>query len=270
MSYTYNLRGFLDRSGRLVIYPSQNEKKLIALRYLIAKFDNGRDYSEKDVNSILNQWHTFKDPALLRRELFDRQFFDREPALSTYRKRYLAVLPEEWTTERLTFHNAAEYEAAEIQRIFNACADVGVLDPTFQEYPLEEFAGLIARSNGTTDKPTDIFRLQLIHERETGIPIGYYHCYYRVPQPDVMLISMFVLYPDAQHRGFGTESMNGIINAIKDLMDYRAIRLNVYLRNWQAMQFWIASGFTHIVEYRGPKIYSDEQHASVILEKAID
>lgn len=270
MSYTYNLRGFLDRSGRLILYPSQNDKKLIALRYLIAKFENGRDYSEKEVNSILNQWHTFKDPALLRRELFDRQFFYREPAVSTYRKRYLAVLPESWETEQLTLHNATEHDAIDLQRIFNACANVGALDPTFQEYPLEEFTGLIARSNGATEKPTDIFRLQIIRQRETGNSIGYYHCYYRVPQPDGALISMFVLHPDAQSKKFGTECVAAITNTMKELLDYRTIRLNVYLRNWQALQFWINAGFTRIVEYRGPKAYSADAHASVILEKTLE
>ncbi len=270
MSYTYHLRGFLDRSGRLILYPSQNDKKLIALQYLIAKFDNGRDYSEKEVNAVLNQWHTFKDPALLRRELFDRRFFDREPAASLYRKKHLAVLPESWETERLIMKNAKENDAEKLKRMFNACAGVGNLDPTFREYPLDEFAGLISRSNGATEKPTDIFRLQIIRLIDTGEPIGYYHCYYRVPEPDIVLFSMFVLHPAAQRNGYGTECIAGITQRMKKLLDYRTIRLNVYLRNWEALQFWIAVGFTGIVEYRGPKAYTHDEHASIILEKALE
>jgi hypothetical protein len=35
-------------------------------------------YTEKEVNAILKQYHTFEDRALLRRELYDKRYFDRK------------------------------------------------------------------------------------------------------------------------------------------------------------------------------------------------
>ncbi len=65
------LKNHLDVEGRLKWWPSKRSKQLVALDYLVSKFEAGKTYSESEVNDLLNQWHTFGDPALLRRELFD-------------------------------------------------------------------------------------------------------------------------------------------------------------------------------------------------------
>jgi hypothetical protein len=80
------LKGFLDKDFKLKSWPSkkQKAKQLLALEYLAAKFELGRECSEKEVNEILNQHHTFGDPALLRRELYVKGFFDRTPDGSRY------------------------------------------------------------------------------------------------------------------------------------------------------------------------------------------
>ena len=74
-----------------------------ALAYLAEKFQSGRDYSEREVNELLLQWHTFGDPATLRRELYDRGFMDRDPYGRSYR------LAEEFS-EGLTSREPAEAE----------------------------------------------------------------------------------------------------------------------------------------------------------------
>ncbi len=73
------LKGFLDKDFNLKSWPSRKhkEKQLMALEYLASKFEAGREYSEKEVNEILNRHHTFGDPALLRRELYMKGFFNR-------------------------------------------------------------------------------------------------------------------------------------------------------------------------------------------------
>ncbi len=73
------LRGFLDEVGRLTQYPARRKKKNLAVAYLAQKFEMGKVYSEKEVNELLLRWHTFGDPATLRRELFDLYFLDRTP-----------------------------------------------------------------------------------------------------------------------------------------------------------------------------------------------
>ena len=56
----------------------------IVLKYLATQFELGVLYTEREVNALLNQDHTFGDPALLRRELFERGLVDRVPNGSAY------------------------------------------------------------------------------------------------------------------------------------------------------------------------------------------
>ena len=77
MDIHQQLRGFLDSEQRLKTWPAKPNKQQLALEYLASKFEASRDYSEKEVNEILNHHHTFGDPALLRRELFMKFFLNR-------------------------------------------------------------------------------------------------------------------------------------------------------------------------------------------------
>lgn len=75
------LKNYMDEQGRLTEWPSPRNKKglqQLALEYLAGKFEFDRHYTEKEVNAILRTWHTFGDHALLRRELYDKMFFDRK------------------------------------------------------------------------------------------------------------------------------------------------------------------------------------------------
>ena len=75
---------FLDSQGQLKVFPAKRKKKLSALAYLAGKFEQGKIYTEREVNELLNQWHLFGDPATLRRELYNNRFLDREADGSRY------------------------------------------------------------------------------------------------------------------------------------------------------------------------------------------
>lgn len=77
------LKNFLD-SGRLTAYPSKRKMKIFAMMYLAEKFEQGRLYTEKEVNDILNSRHTFGDPATLRRELYNHRFLNRSADGGSY------------------------------------------------------------------------------------------------------------------------------------------------------------------------------------------
>ncbi|MDF5725661.1 MAG: DUF2087 domain-containing protein [Rhizonema sp. PD37] len=59
-------------------------KQRLVLEYLALKFEVGITYTEKEVNTLLNQHHLFGDPALLRRELFENGLIDRKRDGSAY------------------------------------------------------------------------------------------------------------------------------------------------------------------------------------------
>lgn len=80
-----SLNNFLDGEGRLVKFPGKRSMQQEALAYLAGKFVYGQEYTEQEVNQLLLLWHTFGDPATLRRELYDRSFLDRDPYGRCYR-----------------------------------------------------------------------------------------------------------------------------------------------------------------------------------------
>ena len=88
------LKSFLDADLRLIKYPAKRRKKILSLFYLASKFENGRDYTEREVNHILQNWHTFGDWAMLRRDLYDMRFFSRQPDGSSYRLEENQPVPE--------------------------------------------------------------------------------------------------------------------------------------------------------------------------------
>ena len=89
------LRGFLDAEGRVTQFPARRKKQLAVLQYLAGKFAPGRVYTEQEVNEVLLAWHTFRDPATLRRELYDFHFLNRTPDGRTYELAEPQPTPEE-------------------------------------------------------------------------------------------------------------------------------------------------------------------------------
>jgi hypothetical protein len=77
---------FLDQSQKVVIWPKLQSDKELVLAYLADKFEFDHDYHENEVNEILKSWHTFSDWPLLRRELFEREYFDRDLSGTAYER----------------------------------------------------------------------------------------------------------------------------------------------------------------------------------------
>lgn len=71
------IQNFLDQEGRLKQFPARRKMKLEALAYIAQKLDSNREYTEKQFNEALCEWHTFNDPATLRRELYNNRFVNR-------------------------------------------------------------------------------------------------------------------------------------------------------------------------------------------------
>lgn len=68
---------FLDDCGKIMQIPAPNRTKIPVLDYLASKFEKDKIYTEKEVNAIINAWHTFGDYFILRRLLVDYRFLGR-------------------------------------------------------------------------------------------------------------------------------------------------------------------------------------------------
>jgi ArsR family transcriptional regulator len=72
------LRSFFRR-GQLVQIPAQHKKQLIILEKLAEEFEPDQQYTEKQVNQILLEFH--EDVASLRRMLIDHKLMAREKGI---------------------------------------------------------------------------------------------------------------------------------------------------------------------------------------------
>lgn len=72
-----SIKGHLNENQQITSWPAKRSKVKVAITYLATKFDFDRKYTEKEVNEILNQHHTFSDAALLRREMFGYKLLGR-------------------------------------------------------------------------------------------------------------------------------------------------------------------------------------------------
>ena len=95
MELEYALRNFLNESGKLTAFPAKRKMKLYALLYLAQKIPADTDFTERKLGDILLDWHTFVDPATLRRELYDYHFLDRSRDGKVYRLAEKQPTPEE-------------------------------------------------------------------------------------------------------------------------------------------------------------------------------
>lgn len=78
------LRHFVDAEGRLKQWPVKQKLQLLALPVLADAIPVGPQFTEREINELLNARHTFGDPTLLRRLLVDLGYLDRERDGSAY------------------------------------------------------------------------------------------------------------------------------------------------------------------------------------------
>lgn len=81
-----DIEKFLDDEGRIKSWPSKKALKYEVLKYLSTKFQTNHFYKEKEINEIIEKWHTFNDYFLLRRGLIDSKLLCRTKDGSKYWK----------------------------------------------------------------------------------------------------------------------------------------------------------------------------------------
>ena len=77
---------YFDEDGRLKAWPAKYAVQTQVLEVLARDFEQGKVYTEKEVNEIIKTSHTFNDVCLLRRELVDRKFMKRDKYGREYEK----------------------------------------------------------------------------------------------------------------------------------------------------------------------------------------
>jgi DNA-binding HxlR family transcriptional regulator len=73
------MRDFVDADGRLRSIPAQRKKRAVVVEWLADRFEPGRRYTEREVNTLLGQAH--EDVATLRRELIAFRLLGRQDGI---------------------------------------------------------------------------------------------------------------------------------------------------------------------------------------------
>jgi ribosomal protein S18 acetylase RimI-like enzyme len=177
------------------------------------------------------------------------------------------TFPQHWTTERTRIDVVRAEEAEVLTALFNSSSDIEELDPTFYTVDVREVLGHIEESQRCQNLERG-FRMQAIKLAETNDLIGYFHFREATPKPDVVALTMFFIRPEYRSLGFGREVVDALLKLLStDPMNHAAWG-EVYLKNIQALRFWIRRGFTQVVEHKGQYVHVEGEHASVILERS--
>ncbi|PFI25106.1 transcriptional regulator [Bacillus cereus] len=65
-----------EKNDRLKTIPGQKKKKLVLLEHLVSKLNAENQYTEKEMNTFIKQYH--EDFCTIRREFIVYGFMDRE------------------------------------------------------------------------------------------------------------------------------------------------------------------------------------------------
>ena len=75
-TYQEKLERYYD-GNKLTQYPSKRPLRILALERIASQFQEGVQYSEKEVNTNIRENITFTDQEWIRRELFQYKFMGR-------------------------------------------------------------------------------------------------------------------------------------------------------------------------------------------------
>ena len=175
-------------------------------------------------------------------------------------------LPDFAETERLIISDTVFEEVDELQKIYETGEYLApwVGDSCTPGYIEKCLTDPELPPGGGSDKKN--CELKTVRKKDSEKIIGFLELYRGWPTDDNLYIPYFYLLPDVQGQGYGQKGMNWLFAAAKSC-GFTKIGLGVHLKNWPALRFWTALGFTTITKIQGNKIHSDHTFCIVGLQK---
>ena len=76
----------INEFDEIIRWPKKPYDKDIVIKHLSTKFEYDEKYTEKEVNTIIDKFHLFRDIPILRRELVSKRMLSRKDDGSEYWK----------------------------------------------------------------------------------------------------------------------------------------------------------------------------------------
>jgi hypothetical protein len=85
---------YFDDKARLTRWPAKTTAQHLALWALWARLPKAEAMTERQISAVLNEWHLFGDPAILRRTLWEMKLVSRSLDGHDYRRVEVAPPPD--------------------------------------------------------------------------------------------------------------------------------------------------------------------------------
>ncbi len=163
-------------------------------------------------------------------------------------------LPSRWVTPRCLLVEAGEEGLAEYTQVYEENAAVLAL---LASYEPASWARLLAEAQALPPEGhVEHLHSYLVYDRSGSRLLGLLSVYCGHPTPDSLKLNDLFVRPAVQRQGYGCELVAGLERAAARL-GARWVYLDVGLKNWPSLRFWISCGYTQIV-----RMFGDPQHGS--------
>ena len=279
MNLHYEVKNYLDAQGRLTLFPAKKKNQKIALFYLASKINPGQTYTEKELNSLLADWHTYNDNCTLRRELYNNRFINRTIDGKTYYKENPQPILKDFdiddSFEPSDVFNSFKYLLPEYRLIRltrkhkDALYELESTNPyyfsIYQDHPVtpdESIADLEAIPENFPTKQKYYFGLyqgnQMIAVMDFLVGYNYEHS----SDIQTVWIGFFMVHGNHKNQGLGKHIMNTFIQAAKE-NGIRKIQLACIEGNKEGYPFWTQLGFKEIAKVN--TVLSNKETRTVII-----
>ncbi|WP_310601926.1 GNAT family N-acetyltransferase [Anaerosporobacter sp.] len=279
MNLQYEIKNFLDADGHLTMFPAKKKNQIITLFYLASKIPAVQTYTEKEINTLLEKWHTYNDSCTLRRELYNYHFIGRTSDGTAYYKESSQPLPSDFgidtSFEPIDIFNGLKYHLPDYQlirltkkhkeEIFDLYSSNPYYFSLTQEHPItseESIADLEAIPENFPMKQKFYFGIyqnrQMIAVMEYLVGYDYEH----TNDIKTIWIGLFMIHGNYKRQGLGTELMHTFLQVVKE-NEIHKIQLACIESNIEGYAFWSQLGFKKITQTN--TVLSNKETCPVIL-----
>ncbi|TOG86451.1 spermidine acetyltransferase [Vibrio parahaemolyticus] len=174
------------------------------------------------------------------------------------------MLIPQWESNNLVFSEFSSNEAQLAKSIFDSNLNVKAMDPTFRDWPLNEYEKLIAESNKSKlPNEQGAFYLRKISIKK-GQVVGYIQMEFHAPSFGTLWLPMLTILPSFKGKGLGSEIVSSVIAVACEYTSLERLGLNVYAENIAAFRFWYRQGFTQIRAFDQETEFDKEYNCLVL------
>ncbi|OWR27269.1 GNAT family N-acetyltransferase [Saccharibacillus sp. O23] len=178
----------------------------------------------------------------------------------------MKLISDKWNSQRLTMTDLKEDEIPEVQDLYETSRYMNQWDGEI--YNPEHIKDCFFKGNLPPNGKLENYKIQTIRNQEDQQIIGILSVYHGFPSTDAVYLEFLYIDKTIQKQGFGQEVVNRFAE-VTAALGYTEIRINVALKNWPALKFWIKSGFNQASGVYGDRECSETTYANLELIKAL-